>query len=233
MNGRSKKSWKLFTLMGHQVHLTPWFLVLIAFFSFSGLQAGAGMQAFMQILIWAPTLFLGVLLHEFGHAFAIQAFGYGPSYIELQGFGGVTINRRRGMSPPGKSILISLAGPAASLALGLASWGALAAIQPAQGSFWGSLLGTMALINIVWAVFNMLPINPMDGGHVVLHGLRWILKDNRRAMRYSAISSLVFLGLGLGVVFMSEYARGGMILILVLSAMFGMQNWQIYQATKR
>jgi Zn-dependent protease len=238
MFGSSNKSWKLFTVFGHEVYVTPWFLVLVAFFSFSSLSAGAGMQALENVIIWAPVLFGGILLHEFGHAFALQAYGYGGSRIELHGFGGVTINERRGQSPPGRSIVISLAGPFASVLLGLLSAGALMIYTGSgiSGAFSGggllvSFLQTMAAVNLVWAVFNMLPINPMDGGHVVLHGLRWKLKDNRKAMRYSAISSLVFLViLVLGVLALG-FGGISLIWILVLGGMFGMQNWRIYKAT--
>lgn len=232
MFGNSGKSWKLFSVLGHQVHITPWFLVLIAFFSFSGLQAGQGMQAFEQLLIWAPLLFVGILFHEFGHAFAIQAFGYGPSYIELQGFGGVTVNTQRRQASPGRSIVISLAGPLASLLLAAIAGGILLVWQPQAAGFSATFLTYMALINVVWAVFNMLPINPMDGGQVVLHALHWGLKDLRKAMRYSAISSLVVLGAGLALTFALGMGGISFLWILMLCAIFAMQNWRIYQATK-
>ena len=239
MFGNSSKRWHLFTLLGHKVYVTPWFLVLVALFSFGGLRAGAGMQALTNILIWAPVLFGGILFHEFGHAFAIQAFGYGDSRIVLHGFGGVTINERRGNSPPGRSIVISLAGPAASLVLALISGGILLFYTGAgavSGAFQGggllaSFLQTMAVVNIVWAVFNMLPINPMDGGHVVLHGLRAALKDQRKAMRYSAISSLVFLGLLAVAALGLGFSGISLLWILLLGGMFAMQNWRMLKAT--
>lgn len=234
MFGNSSKSWKLFSVFGHQIYITPWFLLLIAFFSFSGVQAGGGMQALQRVLIWAPVLMGGILFHEFGHAFALKRFGYGPSRIELQGFGGVTINQRRRQTSPGKSIVISLAGPVASALLSAVSYGVLLGVGGglSPDSFWTEFLGTMALINLFWAVFNMLPINPMDGGHIVLHGLRWGLKDARKAMRYSAISSLVFLGLALVAALALGYGGTSLLWIIMLGAMFGMQNWQMYKATK-
>lgn len=234
MFGNSSKSWKLFSAFGHQIYLSPFFLVLIALFSFSGLEAGGGVQAFQRVLIWAPVLMGGILFHEFGHAFALQGFGYGPSRIELQGFGGVTINLRRQQTPPGQSILISLAGPAASALLGVLSYVLLVSLgDPVNPeSFWDEFLLTMAAVNLFWAGFNMLPINPMDGGHIVLHALRWGLKDARKAVRYSAISSLVCLGLALAAALAMGYAGIALLWLLMLAAMFGMQNWQMYQATK-
>ncbi len=239
MFGNTSKSWKLFSIFGHEVYLTPWFLLLIALFSFSGMHAGAGVQALENVLIWAPVLFGGVLFHEFGHAFALQAYGYGGSRIVLHGFGGVTINERRGHNPPGRSIVISLAGPIASLLLGIAAAGALLIYTGANsvaGAFEGggllrSFLESLAFINVLWAAFNMLPINPMDGGHVVLHALRWWLKDPIKAMRYSAISSLVFLGLGVVAVFALGFGGSSLLWIILLAMIFGMQNWRVLQAT--
>jgi Zn-dependent protease len=238
MFGSSNKSWKLFTVFGHDVFVTPWFLVLIALFSFMGLRAGAGFEALENLIIWAPILFGGILFHELGHAVALQAYGYGGSRIELHGFGGVTINQRRGQSPPGRSIVISLAGPFASLLLGLLSAGVLMLYTGsgiseafAGGGLLLTFLQWMVFVNIGWAIFNMLPINPMDGGHVVLHGLRWKLDNNRKAMRYSAISSLVFIALLVPLVFALGYAGGSLLWILLLVAMFGMQNWRIIKAT--
>jgi Zn-dependent protease len=234
----NQKRWKLFSIAGNDIYVTPFFLILIAFFSFMGLRAGSGAMALANVVVWAPVLFIGVLLHELGHAFAMQRFGYGASTIVLHGFGGVTINRRRQNSPPGKSIAISLAGPAASLLLGLAFIGVMYMTGNSVGNL-GSYLrdgqvlielaNTMAVINIFWAIFNMIPINPMDGGHVVLHSLRAILKDRRKAMRYSAISSLVLLVIAVpvGLLF-----TGSIIFLLLLAGIFGFQNWQIYQATK-
>lgn len=229
--------WKLFSIAGNEIYVTPFFLILIGFFSFMGLRAGGGVTALANIVVWAPVLFIGVLLHELGHAFAMQKFGYGSSTIVLHGFGGVTINRRRQNSPPGKSIAISLAGPAASLLLGLAFIGILFATGHSVaglGAYLGNgqvllaLFNTMAVINIFWAIFNMIPINPMDGGHVVLHGLRALLGDRRKAMRYSAISSLVLLGL---LVPVGLFFTGSIIFLLLLAGIFGMQNWQIIKAT--
>lgn len=233
------KSWHLFTLSGHKVFVSPWFLVLIGLFSFAGVRAGGGMEVLTNALIWAPVLFIGLLFHEFAHAYAIQGFGYGSSQIMLHGFGGVTVNRRRGDSPPAKSVAISLAGPAASLLLGLIFVGvslltpvSLAAAQNPAASLWAQFVSAMAWVNIVWAIFNMLPINPLDGGHVVLHSLRGFLKDDRKAYRYSAISSLVVLGLGLVAALAMGFSGMSLLWLIFLAAMFGMQNWQILKATE-
>lgn len=236
--GGNETRWKLFSIAGNDIYVTPFFLLLVAFFSFMGLQAGSGALALANLVVWAPVLFIGVLLHELGHAFAMQQFGYGSSTIVLHGFGGVTINRQRQNSPPGKSIAISLAGPAASLLLGLAFIGVMYMTGNSVGNIGTylrdgqvliELANTMAIINIFWAVFNMIPINPMDGGHVVLHALRGVFKNQRKAMRYSAMSSLALIVIltPIGILFAEPF------LLLIFAAMFGFQNWQILKATNQ
>ena len=234
-------SWHLFDLFGHPVYVSPFFLMLIALFAFMGVsaeQGGAG-QIVENLLVWGPTLFLGILLHEIGHATALKHFGYGSSDIMLHGFGGVTINRRRSNAAPGRSIIISLAGPFASFALAAISLGIYILIGGSlaeQSGLLGAgsglllrLLWTMGLINAFWAIFNLLPINPLDGGHVVLHALRGQLGSDRKAMRYTAITSLVALGLvilGAGL-----FGFFDPILFPLLALMFGYQNWQMLQQT--
>lgn len=236
--------WHLFDLFGHPVYMEPFFLGLIALFAFLGLSAqSAGISTLvLNVLIWAPTIFIGVLFHELGHAIALQKFGYGSSTIVLQGFGGVTINNRRGNSPPGKSIIISLAGPFFSFLLAVLCLGGLAlmpgamdltfSINPAGPlDFFKELLAVMGFINVVWAVFNLLPINPLDGGHVVLHALRGKFRNERKAMYYSAYSSLIVLGILVVVSLVVPIFDP--FLFFILAAIFGMQNWQTMKAAKQ
>lgn len=216
--------WKLFSVGGHVVYLEPVFLVLVAILVFSGLTSAAELP---EKLLWIPVLFIGVLWHEFGHAVAIKRFGYGPSTIVLQGLGGVTINERRSDSSPGKSIIISLAGPLASLSLTLI-FGLAAFFYPGQDLL-GSFFQMMAIINALWAVFNLLPISPMDGGHIVLHALRFKF-DRRRAFLYSAYSSLAFLALVMVPLVAMGYISA--FFGVILGLLFAAHNWQVIQALR-
>ena len=239
----TSRSWHVFDLFGHPIYIIPVFLVLIALFAFMGVSAqhGGAFQIVANLLVWAPTLFLGILIHELGHAAALKKFGYGTSDIMLHGFGGVTINRRRTNAPPGRSIVISLAGPFASFGVAVVSFG-LYFLYAGSVQIDGGLLATGSgilerflyingVINTFWAIFNLLPINPLDGGHVVLHALRGKFKSDRKAMKYTAITSLV----ALGVVILAAIVTGifDPILFPLLALIFGYQNWQILQASKK
>ena len=244
MFGSSSQRWHLFDLFGHPIYMTPFFLVLIALFSFMGIsaQSGGAVQIVENLLVWGPTLFVGILFHELGHAAALKRFGYGPSDIILQGFGGVTINRRRQGAPPKESIIISLAGPFASFLIAFLSLGVYVLLKGTISLEAGSLFGasglltrfllTMGFINVIWAVFNLMPINPLDGGHVVLHALRAKFgRDQRKAVRYTAITSLVALGLLVVVAIPLQILDP--FFFLILAGIFGYQNYQMLQATRR
>src|SRR5512147_2469429 len=88
------------------------FLLLIFLFGASTYDPQRGIA---YSLIWAPVLFISVLLHELAHAGTIAAFGYGSSHVVLGGMGGVTINERH--AKPWQDMLISAAGPFASFVL--------------------------------------------------------------------------------------------------------------------
>ncbi len=228
MFGGSGKRWHLFTLGGHRVYLEPAFLLLVALFVFINLNEAS---QFATQLLWAPILFLSVLLHEFGHAAVTKYYGFGSSTIVLQGFGGVAINESRLPRTPGQSIAISLAGPGASLLWALTSFLAFVGLQAAGGgpALVMHFLQLNTMINVFWAVFNMLPINPMDGGHVVLHALRKFM-PMRKALYYSALSSLIVLAIvGVGALAMGY----SMFVLIIILVMFGMQNYQILQQLKQ
>ena len=69
-----------------RIHVT-FFLLLAVFASFYGAQGGA--SGTLKIVIFFLLVFLCVLLHEFGHAFAAKAYGIRTVDITLLPIGGV------------------------------------------------------------------------------------------------------------------------------------------------
>ncbi|MEO8791519.1 MAG: M50 family metallopeptidase, partial [Chthoniobacteraceae bacterium] len=133
-------------------------------------------------------IFLCVLLHEFGHAFAARRYGIRTPDITLFPFGGVARIERMPENPR-QEIVIALAGPAVNVVIAAVLWVALAAMGSAgkidpinlEGSFAVQLLA----VNIWLLLFNLIPAFPMDGGRV-LRALLALRLDHAHATRIAS-----------------------------------------------
>jgi len=174
------------SILGTTITLDFSFLILVALFVMVNLDASG--SGFQYALLWIPVLFISILFHELAHAAMIGAFGYGPSSIVLQGVGGVTINERR--ARPWQDLFISLAGPISSLLLawivGLISHLPFGNRDP----FLRALLPLLQWANIVWGIFNLMPVAPLDGYGVLRNFLRMLLNE-RTAFTIAIWTSMV------------------------------------------
>lgn len=120
------------------------------------------------VAVWILCMLVSILVHELGHAFAARTFGSHVTSVVLTVMGGFCAYDRE----PGarwKRIVISLAGPGAGFLL----LGFVEATQVAYGwagnepdAFTRVVYDDLWLINLVWGLFNLLPVWPMDGGRV-------------------------------------------------------------------
>jgi Zn-dependent protease len=126
----------------------------------------------------AIALLAGVLLHELGHAVVARRAGLEVEGITLSWMGGVT--RIAGDSPsPWRELTVAGVGPLVSLAVGGVLIGCReAALGLGAGRLPVFALTWLAVINIVLALFNLIPAAPLDGGRI-LHALVWAVTRNR------------------------------------------------------
>lgn len=111
----------------------------------------------------AVGLFVCVLLHELGHAAVARHYGYGIESITLWLLGGVA----RPEEQPNRwhhEFWIAIGGPVVSVAIGV---GCLLAFGVLSGDSIRFVVGYLAVLNVVLAVFNMIPAVPLDGGRVL------------------------------------------------------------------
>jgi Zn-dependent protease len=120
-------------------------------------------------------LLLSVLLHELGHALTARRFGIGVRGITLELLGGYTELDRDAPSPK-VELVVSLAGPAVSLVLGV--FAALAAAVLPASTLLEEFAFQLALSNLVVAAFNVLPGLPLDGGRALRAGI-WAASHDR------------------------------------------------------
>ena len=148
------------------------------------------------------AFFASILAHEFGHALVARRYGVNTQSIDLWALGGVARLDRESPSARADG-LIAVAGPAVSLLIGLVA-------VPLSLVLQSNVLAIVGALNIVLAVFNMLPGAPLDGGRV-LRAVRWARTGNKyRAMRDAGNAGRV---LGWGLV--------GVGFVMMLNGQFG------------
>ncbi len=161
----------------------------------------------------ALLLFASVLVHEFGHALTARRFGIRTRVIVLFLFGGVAQIAEEPPTPRAE-FLVALAGPLTSLALSAI----LYLISPAFGTRpLGSVVQYLAYVNVMLAVFNLVPGFPLDGGRVLRAAL-WrssgsLERATRTAARTGQVIAMLFIGAGLLLLFRSILA--GLWLVLI------------------
>lgn len=151
-------------------------------------------------LLWVACGFVSILWHELGHAVVMRRFG-SPARIELHAFGGWAIP---GYEQPSarRRLSIAAAGPAAGLLLWAALWGSEQVFHWAEPrTYPGWLYFFLTYINLIWSLFNLLPIWPLDGSRMLREA--FVLGRVRQAdRRMYQISFGTALALGvLGVIF--------------------------------
>jgi Zn-dependent protease len=119
---------------------------------------------------WATVAFVGVLVHEMGHAMAGLMFGALPE-IHLAGLGGSTFVDTPRETSLFRRISLALAGPVSSAAFGAAVIGAVHALRLSPDSPVEWTLQQLGLTSFLWAGCNLVPMLPLDGGQVLLAGI--------------------------------------------------------------
>jgi stage IV sporulation protein FB len=204
----SRTAWDLnFVMFGIPVRVAPWFWLVTVLF---GAQASDG----IGILTWTAAVFVSILVHEMGHAWAMRAYGFHP-WIVLYGMGGLASYNPRDAYGSRRSqgslaqILICAAGPAAGFllaaALALLVWAAYPHAVMSLGYPWGLLpqveLSNERLANfyndvfyicVFWGLVNLLPVYPLDGGQIAREMLVRISPGD--GIRQSMILSMVSAG---------------------------------------
>jgi Zn-dependent protease len=197
--------YRLFSLFGFQVKLDLSWLLLALLITWS-LAAGVFPTDYpglsKQVYAWmgiagAIGVFFSIVFHEFSHSLVARRFGMPIKGITLFIFGGVAEMEEEPPSPKSE-FLMAIAGPLASFLLAFIFW-RLEAL--AMASAWPTpVVGvshSLALINMIVAVFNLVPAFPLDGGRM-LRAMLWHWKKNLRVA--TRISSR--LGRGFGLILM-------------------------------
>lgn len=154
----------------------------------------------------AVVFLLGLLAHEAAHAVVARRNAVGVQSITLWMFGGVTQLTDEARTP-GAEVRIAGAGPLTSLLLGVGFVG-LAVLLGAVGAD-GLLVGALSwlgVINVLLALFNVLPGAPLDGGRLLRAAL-WKWRGDRVWASIGAARVGTVLGVVLVVLGALEFLR--------------------------
>jgi Zn-dependent protease/CBS domain-containing protein len=171
---------RLGTIAGVRVGVN-WSVLVIVWLLLVGLSAGrfpllypgySGLAYGSAGAVAAIAFLLSLLAHELAHAVVARHHGIAVEGITLWMFGGVA--RLEGEPrDPAADLRIAGVGPLVSLTLGFGFWVvSLFAGWAGAGDLLRGVLGWLSVVNVVLAVFNLVPAAPLDGGRI-LRALLW------------------------------------------------------------
>lgn len=195
--------------------------VLVLYALLVGAMSGSSLLSLPRLAAIATIVFVAFPLHEFAHAAAAVALGdntprlqgrytlnplvhidpIGAVLIALTGFGwakpvqwnprNITIDRKLG------SIIVALAGPLSNLLLAIV---AAILLRFVSNDLLFSFLINLVQINVLLFVFNLIPVPPLDGSHVLfalLPGDTFQLQMQLRRYGFLLMMLVIFLAPGL------------------------------------
>lgn len=186
-------------------------------------------------LITGVVFLASLLAHEISHAIVAQRNGVRVRGITLWLFGGVAQLEGEPRSP-GADLRIAGVGPLVSIALGavfLGVWVLAGALG--MGTLVLGALGWLAFINVVLAVFNLIPAAPLDGGRLLRAAL-WSRSGNWRRAATTAARAGQYFGFGLivlGLVEVFLVGLGGLWLMLIGWFLVNAARAEQYQAEQQ
>ncbi|MEH2290418.1 site-2 protease family protein [Nostoc sp.] len=188
-------NWRIGSLFGIPLFLDPlWFVIL----GLATLNFGVAYQEWGNVIAWsagivmALLLFGSVLLHELGHSLVARSQGIKVNSITLFMFGGIAAIEEESKTPF-KAFQVAIAGPLVSIILFFLL--RLAVFVIPDTNYLRIMVGDLARINLVVALFNLIPGLPLDGGQVLKAAL-WQIKGNRFEAVHLAARAGQILGYG-------------------------------------
>jgi len=180
-------------------------------------------------LLCLLVILISVIVHEFGHALTACAFKQ-TARIELAAFGGFTY-REGGRLKLWKEFIVVLNGPLAGFCLFLVAYFIYQTVPP-QNPLLNFVVKFTFMANLFWTVINLIPVMPLDGGHLLSIILEAIFG-------FKGIKAAIVIGLiisvGISVFFfaMGMFLVGALFLILTFESFRSLRYYRIFKDEDR
>ena len=207
-----------FRIFGIEITVHPWFWLTMAFIG--GALSIKSPEDVLPVILFVIAGFISILVHELGHGLLIRKYKL-PTEIHLIAFGGFATHPAGALTRT-QSFLVSLAGPVLQILLGLIAWLVLE-FGNLPDTRIRDFVGPLAFVSIFWAVINLIPVYPLDGGQMLA-----ALLGPRKA-HITFLVGVVFPLLIVGFLLV----RGLILPIaIIFLAFFAYQNWERYQQAR-
>ncbi|MEV4884015.1 site-2 protease family protein [Chitinophaga ginsengisegetis] len=195
-----KNSLKLFTIKYTSIYLHWSFGLFVALILFIQSATGTANSEILWSAMAIIAVFTCVVLHELGHSLAAGRYGIRTKSITLLPIGGIAAMEKM-PDKPVPEIIVSAAGPMVNLLIALILLPFISGYPP----FWkaaeviesvdqGNFLYYLYVVNIMLALFNLIPAFPMDGGRI-LKGILELRMDTTRSTAIAAFTGRVIAAL--------------------------------------
>lgn len=224
--------WRIGMVFGIPLYIDYSWLIILSLVTVLNAGQYAEQQQWAPAIAWATglglalLLFASVLLHELGHSLVAQSQGIKVNSITLFIFGGVASIEQESKTPE-EAFQVAIAGPAVSFTL-FGLLGLIAGLVPGTSPV-AVVARDLSAINLVLALFNLIPGLPLDGGQI-LKAIIWKISGNRfQAVHWAAQAgkTLGFTAIALGLsVLLLANSLGGIWIALI--GWFAVRNANAY-----
>jgi len=229
-----RTAWHIFTIFGIEIKIDSSWIFIFGLVTW----ALAGHYFPTKYPNWPPSqhwivglvasllLFASVLAHELTHSLVARSRGEEVRSITLFIFGGVAEISDE-PETPGKEFTIALVGPVSSLIIAALFFGLWYGMRGFSEPI-AAIARYLSFINVILAVFNMIPGFPLDGGRV-LRSIVWkVTGDLKRATRIASVTGQVvaflFIFFGISQILQGLFLNGLWIALI---------GWFIHSAAVR
>lgn len=211
-----KGTLKLGKLAGIDLFIHWTFSLLIVFIVFTSFRNGYNLVQTLWTILFILCIFITVVMHELGHAFAAKNYGIKTKDIILLPIGGLA-RLEKLPEKPIEELVVAFAGPLVNIVLALMTGffvtvpedpAALSA-QLSGGVNGANFLLNFFIVNLALAIFNLIPAFPMDGGRV----LRALLSFKFKRHIATIIAARIGQILAIGFIFLGFFSNPFLIFI--------------------